>query len=241
MDPSTLLSLAASVPALVSATKDVLSPSSNSSSPSQSPNNLPSDPAPLAAPAALSQSSFSTSALSLPRQPRPAPRDLKRHFQWNTYDLTGTETGVTSIDIQKHTIITNLARGYNLAILDHLFVQFSPKAECIKYPVTCEVLWAPESADIGTTHIMDTYGSARLVAGSITNPGDNLLIHCDLVNDCNPIMKSPIAFNNCPRLYLKFYQNADSVKLGINAPISASLFIKGAITLISPSVCATYK
>nr|CAH2618720.1 polyprotein [Bloodroot marafivirus]CAJ0557116.1 polyprotein [Bloodroot marafivirus] len=188
--------------------------------------------APTAAPAP-------TTSLRPPPTVRPSRTDLIRHFQWNCYDLTGVETGTTVIEIVTKPIIVNLAAPYQTARLIHLDACLMPTHNAIKYPVTVEVLWAPASASVPQDRIMATYGSTRLVAGSLTNPSDHLTAPCDLVVN-NPTVKSSVSFNDNPRLFIKFWENADSKKLGINAPISASIFIRGSLELTAPATCATY-
>nr|DAF42470.1 TPA_exp: polyprotein [Glehnia littoralis marafivirus] len=180
-----------------------------------------------------------THSLRPPPTLKPSRTDLIRHFQWNCYDLTGVETGTTIIEIVTKPIITNLAAPYQTARLVSLDACLMPTHNAIKYPVTVEVLWAPASASVPQDKIMATYGSTRLVAGSLTNPSDHLSAPCDLAV-CNPVVKSSVSFNDNPRLFIKFWENADSKKLGINAPISASIFIRGSLELTAPATCATY-
>lgn len=235
IDPASLLALASYAPSALNAVSDVLA-----FSPESSPSNESHpDPAGGDNSVVSATSSAARPPISVPSPVKPRRSDLIRTFQWNCYDLMGLETGVANIDVATKDILLNLARPYNYAFLTSLFVELMPTHAAIKYPVTVELLWAPESASVDKDHVMNTYGATRLVAGSILNPSNHQALVCDL-HLCNPIIKAPVAFNNRPRLWLKFWENSDSKALGLRAPISGSLFIKGSIQLVDPAICATY-
>lgn len=160
---------------------------------------------------------------------------IEMPFQFNFYDLTGTESKSTSLDLAGKDVITNLIAPYRHARLTHLEAVIFPTAASLKYPQTVDAVWTPHNTTISDNKIMATYGSQRITVGGPFNVNSNSTLPADLAL-LNPVLKDSVTYVDTPRLCIRFHQNSDSMALGIKAPIAASIFIRGKLMLSSPTV-----
>nr|AOF41059.1 polyprotein [Fig fleck-associated virus 2] len=154
-------------------------------------------------------------------------------FQFNFYDVTGTETGSTTLDISSKDVVLKLLGPYRHGVLLSLEAVIMPSANAAKYPQTLDAVWSTADHIISASEILATYGGQRLTWGEASmNAALNL--PADL-SHLNPVIKDSTTYKDTPRLNLRFYQNPDSVSLGINAPISGSVIVRGVLRLSSPT------
>ncbi|AWB13379.1 polyprotein [Alfalfa virus F] len=211
---------------LLASTSDVSSPSSAQAEKSpagSSPDARVLRAPPLPSPARQLSTPVSTSSLSI---------DLP--FQWNFFDLTGTETKSASISIAGSSHITELLPQYRYARLINLELVVFPMAISMKYPQTVDVVWCTADQTITDGKIMATYGSQRISVGGPLNMSSHSILPANL-SSLNPVVKDSVTYNDTPKLCVRFYENSDCKALGITAPICASLFIRGNIQLSSPT------
>lgn len=186
----------------------------------------------------LSAPPLPSSAHTLTSPIRPGSLSIEMPFQFNFYDLTGTEKNSTSLDIAGKDVITTLIGPYRHARLTHLEAVLFPTAASLKYPQTVDAVWTPHNTTISDNKIMATYGSQRITVGGPFNVNSNSTLPADLAL-LNPVIKDSVSYVDTPRLCVRFHQNSDSMALGIKAPISASIFIRGKLLLSSPTVHST--
>nr|WCR76256.1 polyprotein [Medicago sativa marafivirus 1] len=207
--------------------------------PEQSATQTPSSPAgsspdarvlrapPLPSPARQLPTEVSTSSLS-----------IELPFQWDFFDLTGTETKSASLSIAGSTHITSLLPQYRYARLLQLELVVFPMSISMKYPQTVDVVWSTADQTITEDKIMATYGSQRISVGGPLNMSSHSILPANL-SQLNPVVKDSVTYNDTPRINVRFFENADCKALGISAPVCASLFIRGKIRLSSPSATPT--
>nr|WCR76259.1 polyprotein [Alfalfa virus F] len=163
-----------------------------------------------------------------------SPLSIELPFQWNYFDLTGTETKSSSLSIAASTHITELLPQYRYAKLINLELVVFPMAISMKYPQTVDVVWCTADQTITDGKIMATYGSQRISVGGPLNMSSHSILPANL-SSLNPVVKDSVTYNDTPKICVRFYENADCKDLGIKAPICASLFIRGNIQLSSPT------
>lgn len=175
--------------------------------------------------------------LSLPLAPSPhLPRPQTANpsvtipFQFQWYGLTGQEKGHTSITITEISIVKEITKFYRDVTLSHLEAVIFAGSRSYSEPVTIELCWTPATNAI-SSNILDHPGAIRFCVGglNLTNSG---VLPCDL-NYINPIVKSPISYDNAPRLNVHFNQNEGSK---INTGTSGSLIIRGSLNCSVPSI-----
>lgn len=176
-------------------------------------------------------------ALPLPVQQVPAPQQpskstslssVKIPFQHLFYDITGAEKGTTSTTIAELAPVKNLTKYYRVAQLADVEAVIFAGSPSVETPVTVDLAWT--TADVTSTEPITTPGGIRFTIGglNVTNSGQ---LPCPL-HLINPIIKSPVAFHDAPRLCVKFHQSHQKVTTNK----SATIVIRGNLILSEPSV-----
>lgn len=158
----------------------------------------------------------------------PSLSSVKIPFQHLYYDITGTEKGTTSTTIAELAPVLNITKYYRVAQLSDVEAVIFAGAPSVTTPVTVDLAWT--TADITSTEPITTPGGVRFTIGglNVTNSGQ---LPCPL-HLINPIIKSPVAFHDSPRLCVKFHQAHEKATI----KKSATVVIRGNLILSEPSV-----
>ncbi|QOQ52504.1 coat protein [Citrus virus C] len=150
-------------------------------------------------------------------------------FQFNFFDLTGTESKYTSLAIDGESRVLNLLTHYSYAKLSSLELVVFPKAESLAYPQTFDAVWATSDSVITGTDIISVYGSQRVTFGGPVSSSLPIIMPCDL-KSLNPVIRDSVVYKDTPKLFIAFYQNKDNVALGVSkAVICGSIIIRGTV------------
>lgn len=179
------------------------------------PGNIPSMPVPR-----------DTSKVQVPHR---GPR-LEIPFQQEWYGLTGTETGTASTTISELSNVKNIINFYENATLIQLEAVIFAYAPSVDKSLTVELAWTPANLTLGNKAILGTPGGCVFTVGglNVTNGGilDAPLHHL------NPVIKSPIPYDNQPRLNIKFHQ----VHTSVQNRRSAAVIIRGVVAVDTPTI-----
>lgn len=163
------------------------------------------------------------------KSPNSAPlSSVKIPFQHLYYDITGAEKNTTSTTVAELAPVKNLTKFYRVAQLSDVEAVIFAGAPSVETPVTIDLVWT--TADVISHDPVTTPGGIRFTIGglNVTNSGQ---LPCPL-HLINPIIKSPVAFHDAPRLCVKFHPSHERA----TTKKSATLVIRGNIILSEPSV-----
>lgn len=151
----------------------------------------------------------------------PALSSVKIPFQHLYYDITGAEKGTTSITVAEIAPVKSLTKFYRVAQLSDVEAVIFAGAPSVTTPVTIDLVWT--TADITSTDPITTPGGVRFTIGglNVTNSGQ---LPCPL-HLINPIIKSPVAFHDSPRLCAKFHASHSKT----TTDKSATIVIRGSL------------
>lgn len=174
-------------------------------------------------------------SLPVPRNTTPlatlsgGPR-LEIPFQQEWYGLTGTETGAASTTISALSNVKSIIKYYQNATLVHVEAAIFAYAPSVEKPLTVELAWTPAHVTVGSDGILDVPGGCIFTVGglNVTNGG----ILTAPLHQLNPIIKSPIPYDNQPRINAKFHPIYDKVQ----NKRTAALVIRGIILVDTPTV-----
>lgn len=172
----------------------------------------------------------------------PVPRDttpvqslssgarLEIPFQQEWYGLTGTETGSASITISELANVKDIIKFYQNATLLHAEAAVFAYAPSVDAPLTVELAWTPANVTVGSSAILGVPGGCVFTVGglNVTNGG---LLPAPL-HQLNPVVKSPIPYDNQPRLNIKFHQ----IHTTVQNKRTAAVIIRGTIAVDTPTI-----
>lgn len=171
----------------------------------------------------------------------PVPRDttpvqststgprLEIPFQQEWYGLTGTETGVASTTISELARVRDIIKFYQNATLVQVEAVVFAYAPSVDKSLTVELAWTPANTIAGTDMLNVPGGCVFTVGGlNVTNGG---LLPAPL-HQLNPIIKSPIPYDNQPRLNIKFHQ----VHTSVQNKRTAAVVIRGIVAVDTPAI-----
>lgn len=153
-------------------------------------------------------------------------------FQHEWYGLTGTETGSASTTISELPAVKNIIKYYENASLVELEAVVYAYAPSVEKPLTVELAWTPANLTVGGNAILSVPGGCVFTVGglNVTNGG---LLPAPL-HQLNPVVKSPIPYDNQPRINIKFHQ----VHTSIQNKRTASVIIRGSLAVDTPTIYA---
>lgn len=138
-------------------------------------------------------------------------------FQFNVYDLTGTETESWSIATRSIGTLACIIQPFHEAHLTSVEAVVFPSAASIKIPVTIDLDWTPADVVPGSS-LLQTPGAVRLTIGSLCASDNHILpanLHC-----LNPVIKSHLPCTDSSKLTLGFNPSRDATTE--DAPLPAS-------------------
>jgi len=196
-----------------------------------------------APPADSKPSALDLHPLALPVAPSPIPTTLSSlrtpgvnvPFQVLVQDLVGSETNETKYTIADLPLVKALFTFYRDATLISLEAVIYPHAYSLTRACTVDLGWCPANVDLGA-EVINAPGGVRFTVGGLSI-AQNGILPCDL-KYMNPIIKSPLTYNNHPRICMKFYP-VSGYKL--NDPKLASIIVRGVIHLSHPTIYTTAK
>lgn len=151
-------------------------------------------------------------------------------FQQEWYGLTGTETGTASITISELSSVKDIIKFYQNATLVEVEAAVFAYAPSVDKPLTVELAWTPANVTVGSNAVLGVPGGCVFTVGglNVTNGG---LLPAPL-HQLNPIVKSPIPYDNQPRLNIKFHQ----IYTTVQNKRTAAVVIRGSIAVDTPTI-----
>lgn len=113
-----------------------------------------------------------------------------------------------------------------------LAIVINPCQNAMKYAATIQAAWTPSYLVPDQYNLTSIYGSQEVTFGGTYHVG-GFTVPCDL-SSMNPIIKSPVTFNNCPRFSINCWLNKDATKDSVFA--LADIFIRGKLKLSIPTL-----
>lgn len=154
---------------------------------------------------------------------------LEVPFQQEWYGLTGTETGTASTTISELSRVRDIIKFYQNATLIHVEAVVFAYAPSVDKSLTVELAWTPANTTAGNDMLNVPGGCVFTVGGlNVTNGG---LLPAPL-HQLNPIIKSPIPYDNQPRLNVKFHQ----VHTTVQNKRTAAVIIRGVVAVDTPAI-----
>lgn len=108
----------------------------------------------------------------------------------------------------------------------------NPCQNAMKYGGTVQAAWTPGYLCPDQYNVTSIYGAQEVTFGGTYHIG-GFTVPCDLTS-VNPIIKSPMAFNNTPRFSINCWLNKDATKDQVFA--LADIFVRGKLRLSLPSL-----
>lgn len=151
-------------------------------------------------------------------------------FQKLWFDLTGNEEKTSSVTLPELGPILKILPFFRDVCVENVEVVIMPAAAALSRPVTVDLAWTPADVKPGRD-IMKCPSGTRFTVGGLTI-SNNGVLPCDL-GYMNPIIKSPLAYTNHPRLSALFHKQAGG---SVTDPISASVVIRGTLRCSHPTL-----
>ena len=188
-----------------------------------------------AAPSGQPHTPVSIPTLPVPRNTAPVethssgPR-LVIPFQQEWYGLTGTETGSASITMSELSAVKDIIKFYQNATLIEVEAAVFAYAPSVDKPLTVELAWTPANVTVGSSAILGVPGGCVFTVGglNVTNGG---LLPAPL-QQLNPVVKSPIPYDNQPRINIKFHQ----IHTTVQNKRTAAVVIRGTLAVDTPTI-----
>lgn len=155
---------------------------------------------------------------------------LELPFQHEWYGLTGTETGTASVTISEINSVRDIIKYFQNATLLEVEAVIYAYAPSVAKPLSVELAWTPANVVVGEGSILAVPGGCVFTVGGL-NVSNGGILSAPL-QQLNPIVKSPIPYDNQPRLNVKFHQ----IHTTIQNKRTASLLIRGVIAVDTPTV-----
>lgn len=178
------------------------------------------------------------SGSDLPPAPTPTPSTTISQrvpgvdipFQHLFYDLTGSESGHTSITIPTIPSVACFSKFFRDVSLLRLEAAIYSSYPAYTTPVTVDLAWTPANVTLGSD-VLHSPGGVRFTVGGL-NITDSGILPCNL-SYMNPIIKSPVPYDNHPRLNVRFHLHK---KTSAQAPIAATIIIRGVAHCAHPTI-----
>lgn len=166
-----------------------------------------------------------------PVQTRSSGPRLRIPFQKEWHALTGTETGNVSVKICELSCVKDIIKYYQNATLLEVEAVVFAYAPSVAKPLTVELAWTPANITVEGDILAVPGGCVFTVGGlNVTNGG---LLPAPL-QQLNPVVKSPIPYDNQPRLNAKFHQ----IHTTVQNKRTAAIVIRGVLEVDTPTIYA---
>lgn len=173
--------------------------------------------------------------LPVPRNTEPVQTLSSGHrltipFQQEWYGLTGTETGNASITISELAVVKDIIKFYQNATLIEVEAAVFAYAPSVEKSLTVELAWTPANVTVGSSAILGVPGGCVFTVGglNVTNGG---ILPAPL-HQLNPVVKSPIPYDNQPRINVKFHQ----IYTTVQNKRAAAVVIRGLLAVDTPTI-----
>lgn len=155
---------------------------------------------------------------------------LEIPFQFEWYGLTGTETGTASVTMSELAPVKDIIKYFQNASLLDLEAVIYAYAPSVEKPLSVELAWTPANVIVGGGTILAVPGGCVFTVGGL-NVSNGGILPAPL-QQLNPIVKSPIPYDNQPRLNVKFHQ----IHTTVQNKRTASIIIRGLLAVDTPTV-----
>lgn len=217
----------AAVPAVYNTINELLPKTQSSSSPQQSNQGM-------SAPQPAIDSAVLHSALPvqpLAANPKRESSGLIIPFQTFLHRHKGDHK-LISLEVASVPHVASQLQLAQIVEVIELEIVINPCQNAMKHGATIQVAWTPAYLAPDAYNVTSIYGAQEVTFGGSYHIG-GFTIPCDLTS-VNPIIKSPVSFNNGPRFTINCWLNKDATKESAFA--LADIFLRGKLKLSLPSL-----
>nr|UBJ25997.1 putative coat protein [Sichuan mosquito tymo-like virus] len=153
-------------------------------------------------------------------------------FQHFLHRHTGNHKFI-SLDVAAIPALTAATKFSRIAKLTELEIVIFPGQKALTLPATITACWTPNTVQPDMYSTVSVYGSQMVTFGGSYHVGA-FVIPCDL-SAMNPIIKSPLSYNDTPRLSLNCWLQTEATKIS-NTVSLADIYIRGKILCSHPAL-----